>query len=37
AWFGGFVEGVGTPCPPRWPMRWSAVWRMTGLGRPPVI
>lgn len=37
AWFGGFVEGVGTSCPPRRPMRWSTVWRMTRLGRPPVI
>ncbi|MFH8615181.1 glycosyltransferase family 2 protein [Streptomyces sp. NPDC017979] len=37
AWFGGFVEGVRTPCPPRRPMRWSTVWRMTRLGRPPII
>ncbi|UED84862.1 glycosyltransferase family 2 protein [Streptomyces profundus] len=37
AWFGGFVEGLRTPCPPRRPMRWSTVWRMTRLGRPPVI
>ncbi|AZK94497.1 MULTISPECIES: glycosyltransferase family 2 protein [Streptomyces] len=37
AWFGGFAEGVRTPCPPRRPMRWRTVWRMTRLGRPPVI
>lgn len=37
AWCGGFAEGVRTPCPPRRPMRWSTVWRMTRLGRPPVI
>ncbi|MEU3601201.1 glycosyltransferase [Streptomyces sp. NPDC006798] len=37
AWFGGFAEGVRTPCPPRKPMRWSTVWRMTRLGRPPII
>ena len=27
AWLGGFFEGVGTPCPPRRPMRWATVWR----------
>ena len=37
AWFGGFAEGLRTPCPPRQPMRWATVWRMTRLGRPPVI
>ncbi|MDT9683196.1 glycosyltransferase [Streptomyces sp. TRM76323] len=37
AWFGGFAEGMRTACPPRRPMRWSTVWRMTRLGRPPVI
>lgn len=37
AWCGGFVEGVRTPCPPRRAMRWATVWRMTLLGRPPVI
>ncbi|MCP3817528.1 glycosyltransferase [Streptomyces sp. A3M-1-3] len=37
AWFGGFAEGVRTPCGPRRPMRWRTVWRMTCLGRPPVI
>lgn len=37
AWFAGFAEGVRTPCPPRRPMRWATVWRMTRLGRPPVV
>ncbi|MFF3968951.1 glycosyltransferase family 2 protein [Streptomyces rubiginosohelvolus] len=37
AWAGGFVEGVRTPCGERRPMRWSTVWQMTRLGRPPVI
>ncbi|WP_432108115.1 glycosyltransferase family 2 protein [Streptomyces sp. AA1529] len=37
AWFGGFAEGVRTSCPPRQPMRWATVWRMTRLGRPPVL
>ncbi|ARF56525.1 glycosyltransferase family 2 protein [Streptomyces gilvosporeus] len=37
AWFGGFAEGLRTPCPPRRPMRWATVWRMTRLGRPPVV
>jgi hypothetical protein len=37
AWAGGFAEGVRTPCGRRQPMRWRTVWRMTMLGRPPVI
>ncbi|MEU3409031.1 glycosyltransferase [Streptomyces sp. NPDC006670] len=37
AWFGGFKEGCTTPCGPRRPMRWRTVWRLTRLGRPPVI
>ncbi|MFI6770492.1 glycosyltransferase family 2 protein [Streptomyces sp. NPDC050355] len=37
AWFGGFAEGVRMPCGRRKPMRWRTVWRMTRLGRPPVI
>jgi GT2 family glycosyltransferase len=37
AWWGGFFEGIRTPCPPRSPIRWRTVWRMTRLGRPPVI
>ncbi|MGO4462342.1 glycosyltransferase family 2 protein [Streptomyces sp. M-16] len=37
AWFGGFKEGWTTPCGPRRPMRWRTVWKLTRLGRPPVI
>ncbi|MEV0375409.1 glycosyltransferase family 2 protein, partial [Streptomyces sp. NPDC050636] len=37
AWAGGFAEGVRTPCGRRKPMRWRTVWRMTRLGRPPII
>lgn len=37
AWFGGFAEGVRTSCPPRRPMRWRTAWRMTRLGRPPLV
>jgi GT2 family glycosyltransferase len=37
AWFGGFKEGLRTPCGPRRPMKWRTVWRLTRLGRPPVI
>ncbi|MGW2553361.1 glycosyltransferase family 2 protein [Streptomyces sp. NPDC001635] len=37
AWFGGFVEGVRASAGERRPMRWRTVWRLTRLGRPPVI
>ncbi|WP_020579410.1 glycosyltransferase family 2 protein [Actinopolymorpha alba] len=37
AWFGGFVEGWRKGCGPRRPMRWRTVWRMTLLGRPPIV
>ncbi|MFD3455290.1 glycosyltransferase family 2 protein [Streptomyces sp. NPDC058691] len=37
AWFGGFREGWTTPCGRRRPMRWSTVWRLARLGRPPII
>jgi GT2 family glycosyltransferase len=37
AWFGGFKEGWSTPAGPRRPMKWRTVWRLTRLGRPPVI
>ncbi|MFE7094462.1 glycosyltransferase family 2 protein [Streptomyces erythrochromogenes] len=37
AWWGGFFEGVRTSCGPRKPMRWRTVWRMTRLGRPPIL
>ena len=37
AWAAGFWEGIRTPSGPRQPMQWRTVWRMTRLGRPPVI
>ncbi|MEU0128777.1 MULTISPECIES: glycosyltransferase [unclassified Streptomyces] len=37
AWVAGFAEGMRTPCGTRRPMRWRTVWRMTRLGRPPII
>ncbi|GGO44806.1 MULTISPECIES: glycosyltransferase family 2 protein [Streptomyces] len=37
AWAGGFVEGFRTSGGERRPMRWATVWRMTRLGRPPLI
>ncbi|REF37005.1 glycosyltransferase family 2 protein [Thermasporomyces composti] len=37
AWFGGFIEGWTSPCGPRRPLRWRTVWRMTMLGRPPIV
>nr|WTB35447.1 glycosyltransferase [Streptomyces sp. NBC_00830] len=37
AWFGGFREGWAKSCGPRRPMKWRTVWRLTRLGRPPVI
>ncbi len=37
AWLGGFKEGWTTSCGPRRPMKWRTVWRLTRLGRPPVI
>ncbi|MET9151333.1 glycosyltransferase [Streptomyces griseoflavus] len=37
AWFGGFVEGLREPAGERRAMRWGTVWRLTRLGRPPVI
>ncbi|WP_425528119.1 glycosyltransferase family 2 protein [Yinghuangia seranimata] len=37
AWADGFREGWREPCGPRHPMAWRTVWRMTRLGRPPVV
>ncbi|WP_443055804.1 glycosyltransferase family 2 protein [Streptomyces sp. NBC_00690] len=37
AWLGGFAEGWRAPCGVRRPMKWRTVWRLTRLGRPPVI
>jgi GT2 family glycosyltransferase len=36
-WVAGFVEGWRTDPGVRRPMRWNTVWRMTRLGRPPII
>ena len=36
-WLAGFVEGWTSRCEPRRPMRWRTVWRMTTLGRPPIV
>ncbi len=36
-WLAGFVEGWRTSYAPRRPMRWRTVWRMTTLGRPPIV
>jgi GT2 family glycosyltransferase len=36
-WFGGFLAGWRTDPGLRRPLRWSTVWRMTRLGRPPLI
>jgi GT2 family glycosyltransferase len=37
AWFRGFFRGFVEPCGPRQPMRYRTVWRMTTIGRPPLI
>ncbi|MCW8376832.1 glycosyltransferase family 2 protein [Streptomyces justiciae] len=37
AWFGGFAEGLREPAGERRPMRWRTVWRLTRLGRPPIV
>ena len=37
AWAAGFLEGLRTPCGTRRPLRWRTAWRMTRLGRPPII
>jgi GT2 family glycosyltransferase len=37
AWLAGFAEGWRTPCGPRRPIKWRTVWRLTRLGRPPII
>lgn len=33
----GFWDGARTPCGPRRPLRWRTAWRLTRLGRPPVV
>ncbi|MFB4424958.1 glycosyltransferase family 2 protein [Streptomyces sp. QL37] len=37
AWAAGFAEGMRTECGERNPMHWRTVWRMTRLGRPPLV
>ncbi|MFJ9667370.1 glycosyltransferase family 2 protein [Streptomyces sp. NPDC101219] len=37
AWFGGFLEGLREPAGERRAMRWRTAWRLTRLGRPPII
>ncbi|MFD3682996.1 glycosyltransferase family 2 protein [Streptomyces sp. NPDC058613] len=37
AWFAGFAEGIRSSGGPRRPMQWRTVWRLTQLGRPPVV
>jgi len=36
-WWAGFVQGWREHAGPRRPIRWKTVWRMTRLGRPPII
>jgi hypothetical protein len=36
-WWRGFREGWSSDPGPRRPMSWRTVWRMTLLGRPPII
>jgi GT2 family glycosyltransferase len=36
-WFGGFREGWRKPAGSRRPISWRTVWRMTRLGRPPIV
>jgi hypothetical protein len=33
----GFLEGVRTDCGPRQAIRWRTAWRLTKLGRPPIV
>jgi GT2 family glycosyltransferase len=33
----GFWDGARTPCGPRRPIKWATAWRLTKLGRPPVL
>ena len=33
----GFRDGLGEPCGTRKPLRGSTLWRMTRIGRPPVV
>ena len=33
----GFADGMRTPGGERRPIRWRTAWRLTTLGRPPVV
>jgi GT2 family glycosyltransferase len=33
----GFWDGARNPCGPRRPIRWATAWRLTKLGRPPIV
>lgn len=33
----GYRAGLTTPPPDRRPLRWRTIWKMTTLGRPPVV
>jgi GT2 family glycosyltransferase len=33
----GFADGARQPSGPRRPIRWRTAWRLTRLGRPPVV
>jgi GT2 family glycosyltransferase len=33
----GFWNGMRTDCGPRRPIRWQTAWRLTRLGRPPIV
>jgi GT2 family glycosyltransferase len=33
----GFRDGFRLPCGTRRPIRWRTAWRLTRLGRPPVV
>lgn len=33
----GFWDGARAPCGPRRPLRWRTAWRLTRLGRPPLV
>jgi GT2 family glycosyltransferase len=33
----GFLDGARLPCGPRRPITWRTGWRLTRLGRPPII
>jgi GT2 family glycosyltransferase len=36
-WFAGWWEGWSVDPGGRKPLRWTTIWRMTRLGRPPVV